>query len=379
MKYRVQLGVHDPLVMRVPVVRHNVLHRYITALRRARVKRRVSLRAGQARRLIVHGKGVVLLEFRRSLVFEGKVPIDAQRWAKGSVKRGTGAVCERGVKERLQRAPVRVRLDVKDVRAVHCTVGRAGKTGRLVRVGKSGKGSTCCLHMRGHLLALLGQKSSGVQLEASCDQIGCRLGQALAQGLHKRHQIRAFARPQDFRKSPNVVFGQSERFDLGELLRFGVARHNFAQALERIVETVHAVPLPGVRLHAPHFEPLQTCLCHLLLLGSSSFRLGVVAVFFLLLFLLVVLIFESVESNIVVLHILVHGLVGLVHVSLVLGAAVTLVGPVCAGLRLQHHAFLGVRLRHVGTLQMIHKAFKYVFLRIVFHKRVMQHLKYEMH
>ncbi len=104
----------------------------------------MALGSCQGRCRIVHRKGIIFVKLGGRFVFEREVPIDAEWWAEGSVKGRAGAICESTFEKGLQGCPVRVRrrLYVEDVGAVHGSIGRTGKPGRLVGVRMYGEGST---------------------------------------------------------------------------------------------------------------------------------------------------------------------------------------------------------------------------------------------
>lgn len=107
-------------------------------------------------------------------MFEREVAVDAERRAEGSVKGRAGAVGQGAFEEGLQRRAVGVRrwLDVEDVGAVHGTVRGAGQPGRLVGVGVHREGSAGRRQVRGHVLVLLGQESSRIELQTARNQVG---------------------------------------------------------------------------------------------------------------------------------------------------------------------------------------------------------------
>lgn len=111
-------------------------------------------------------------------MFEREVAVDAERRAEGSVKGRAGAVGQGALEEGLQRGAVGVRrrFDVEDVGAVHGTVGRAGQARRLVGVRVHREGSAGRRQVRGHVLILLRQESSRIELQAARNQVGGGLG-----------------------------------------------------------------------------------------------------------------------------------------------------------------------------------------------------------
>ena len=77
------------------------------------------------------------------------------------------------------------------------------------------------------------------------------------EGLDEREQVGGLARVQDLAQGPDVVLGQAQGLDLGQLLCLGVARHHAPQPLQSIVQPVHPVSLPRIGLHPAHLEPLN--------------------------------------------------------------------------------------------------------------------------
>lgn len=180
----IELGTHDSLVMmRMAIEGHDVVYGDLAARGGgAREDGSVALGPCQARRGVVHGEGVIFLELGGRFVFEGEVAVDAERRAEGPVEGRAGAVGEGAFEEGLQRGAVGVRrrrgrrLDMEDMGAVHGAVGRAGQARRLVGVGVHREGNAGRGQVRGHLLALLRQKSPGVELQAARHQVGGGLG-----------------------------------------------------------------------------------------------------------------------------------------------------------------------------------------------------------
>ena len=126
----------------------------------------------------MRGKGIIFLKLGGRFVFEREVAIDAERRAEGSVKGRAGAISQRALKERFQRCAVGVRrrLDVEDMGAVHGAVGRAGQPRRLVGLGVHRERSAGGRQVSRHVLVLLRQKSSRIELQAASNQVGGGLG-----------------------------------------------------------------------------------------------------------------------------------------------------------------------------------------------------------
>jgi len=66
----------------------------------------------------------------------------------------------------------------------------------------------------------------------------------------------------------DVVEGEAERLDLGELLDHVEAGHDVAEKLERLVEAVHSAALAGIGLDAAQLELGDARRRHLLLFGA---------------------------------------------------------------------------------------------------------------
>lgn len=75
-----------------------------------------------------------------------------------------------------------------------------------------------------------------------------------AERLDEAHEVGCLAGAQDLTQGPDVVLGEAQSLDLGQLLGFGVARHDLPQAFQRVVQPMHAVPLAGIGLHPADFK-----------------------------------------------------------------------------------------------------------------------------
>lgn len=184
MENGVQLGVHQPLMVRVSVKAHQAVHRQLAAPRVGRpaaIDGRVSRSSSSA---VVHAEGETLVVVGRGcdgLVLEGReVPVDAERWAERGIKRWA-VRHQHAVKEGLQRA-VGLTFDlVEDVGGLHSAVGRAGQAGRqpgalvreVSRVGDSAGGGEVSRQVG----RLLRKESPRIQLQAARHQVSGRLRQ----------------------------------------------------------------------------------------------------------------------------------------------------------------------------------------------------------
>lgn len=178
----VQLGVHQPLVVRVSIKAHQPVHLHFTAPRVGPPAGVHGVVSPGCTRAVVHAEGeaLVVVGRRHDLVLEGRgeVSVDAERRAEGRVER-RGFRNHDPVEEGLQGA-VGLAFDlVEDVGGIHGAVGRAGQAGRqtgaLVRV-VSGIGSGAGgRKMSGQVGRLLRQEGPGVQLQAARHQVSGRL------------------------------------------------------------------------------------------------------------------------------------------------------------------------------------------------------------
>lgn len=172
----VQLGVHQPLVVRVSIETHQAVHLQLAAPRvgpPAAVDGAMPPRSTTRSSSVVHAEGETLVVVcgRDGLLLEGReVPVDAERRAQRRVER-RAIRHQDGIKKGLQRA-VGLTFDlVEDVRGLHGAVGRAGKAGRqpgaLVRevsgIGDGAGGREVGWQVR----RLLRQESPRIQLQAA--------------------------------------------------------------------------------------------------------------------------------------------------------------------------------------------------------------------
>lgn len=174
----VQLGVHQPLVVRVSIKAHQPVHLQLTAPRvgpPAAVHGSVS--PGSSSSPVVHAEGetLVVVGGCDGLVLEGReVPVDAERRAEGRVKRWA-VRHQDAIKEGLQWA-IGLTFDlVEDVGGVHGAIGRAGQAGRqpgalvgeVSRIGDSAGGGKVSRQVG----CLLRQESPRIQLQAARHQV----------------------------------------------------------------------------------------------------------------------------------------------------------------------------------------------------------------
>lgn len=147
-------------------------------------------------------------------------------------------------------------------------VVRTGDPGAPVGVGMDGERRAGHVEA-GPIRALFCQKVSGVELQTARHQISGGLGQAFAQHLHVGHHIRTLSVAQNLPKRQYVILGKPQSFDLREFLGLGVARHNFAQVVQRRVQVMHARALPRVGLKSTHLGALDARRCHLSFLWAA--------------------------------------------------------------------------------------------------------------
>lgn len=166
----VQLGIHQPLVVRLSIKAHQPVHLQLTAPwvgPPAAVDGSMSPRPSSP---VVHTEGetLVVVSSRDGLVLEGReVPVDAERRAEGRVKR-RAVRHQDAIKEGLQRA-VGLTFDlVEDVGGLHGAVGRARQAGRqpralvgeVSRIGNGAGGGK----VSGQVGSLLRQEGPRIQL-----------------------------------------------------------------------------------------------------------------------------------------------------------------------------------------------------------------------
>ena len=80
-----------------------------------------------------------------------------------------------------------------------------------------------------------------------------------AERLDEAHEVGGLAGAQDLTQGPDVVLCEAERLDLGQFLGFGVTRDDLSQTLQSVVQSVHAIPFPGVSFHPTNLKPAETC------------------------------------------------------------------------------------------------------------------------
>ena len=122
---------------------------------------------------------------------------------------------------------------------------------------------------------LVGLEGGGVRLQSARVKLQTRGhhvhgvgGQPLGQRLGEGEGVGAHPRVQRVCHHPDVVAGQTQRLDLGQLLGLGLARHVLAQLVQSLVQPMHPVPLPRVGLDPSLLQLDHAGLGQLLLLGT---------------------------------------------------------------------------------------------------------------
>lgn len=135
--------------------------------------------------------------------------------------------------------------------------GRGGADVGLISVPRGGRGVRTALLLLlrqaaaagGDDVAAVGADRHGDAADAERDAVG-RVGEV---GAGRRRPNVHVA--QRLRHRPNVVVGEAQRLDLGQLGVLRESRQHAAQSLQRVVQHVHAVSFAVIGLDAP--RPLQ--------------------------------------------------------------------------------------------------------------------------